>query len=45
MSLLLEIPGWAGHTGGQHTDVRLRAEGGEQAQGSYPMPRHSLPWF
>ena len=34
-SLLLEVPGWAGHTPGQHVDVRLRAEDGYQAQRSY----------
>jgi ferredoxin-NADP reductase len=34
-SLLLDVPGWAGHTAGQHVDVRLRTEDGEQAQRSY----------
>src|SRR3712207_70810 len=44
-SLLLEVPGWAGHKAGQHVDVRLRAEDGYQAQRSYsiaspPEERH-----
>ncbi len=34
-SLVLDVPGWAGHTAGQHVDVRLRAEDGYQAQRSY----------
>lgn len=34
-SLLLDIPGWVGHTAGQHVDVRLTAEDGYQAQRSY----------
>jgi ferredoxin-NADP reductase len=34
-SLLLEVPGWAGHKAGQHVDVRLTAEDGYQAQRSY----------
>jgi ferredoxin-NADP reductase len=34
-SLLLDVPGWAGHTAGQHVDVRLTAEDGYQAQRSY----------
>ncbi len=34
-SLLLDIPGWAGHRAGQHVDVRLTAEDGYQAQRSY----------
>ena len=36
-SLLLDVPGWAGHTAGQHVDVRLRAEDGYQAQRSYSL--------
>ena len=34
-SLLLDVPGWAGHTAGQHIDVRLTAEDGYQVQRSY----------
>ena len=34
-SLVLDVPGWAGHRPGQHVDVRLTAEGGYQAQRSY----------
>jgi ferredoxin-NADP reductase len=34
-SLVLDVPGWTGHTAGQHVDVRLTAEDGYQAQRSY----------
>ncbi len=34
-SLVLELPGSAGHRAGQHVDVRLTAEDGYQAQRSY----------
>jgi len=34
-SLRLDVPGWIGHTAGQHVDVRLTAEDGYQAQRSY----------
>ena len=34
-SLVLDVPGWAGHTAGQHVDVRLTAEDGYQAERSY----------
>src|SRR2546421_12458094 len=34
-SLVLDVPGWAGHRAGQHLDVRLTAEDGYQAQRSY----------
>jgi len=34
-SLVLDVPDWAGHTAGQHVDVRLTAEDGYQAQRSY----------
>jgi ferredoxin-NADP reductase len=33
--LVLAVPGWAGHTAGQHVDVRLTADDGYQAQRSY----------
>jgi len=36
-SLVLDVPGWAGHRAGQHVDVRLRAEDGYQAQRSYSL--------
>jgi len=34
-TLVMEVPGWPGHTAGQHVDVRLTAEDGYQAQRSY----------
>jgi ferredoxin-NADP reductase len=34
-TLVLEVPGWAGHRAGQHVDVRLTADDGYQAQRSY----------
>jgi ferredoxin-NADP reductase len=34
-SLVLDVPGWAGHRPGQHVDVRLTAEDGYEAQRSY----------
>jgi len=34
-TLLLDVPGWAGHRAGQHVDVRLTAEDGYQAERSY----------
>jgi ferredoxin-NADP reductase len=34
-TLTLDVPGWPGHTAGQHVDVRLTAEDGYQAQRSY----------
>jgi ferredoxin-NADP reductase len=34
-TLVLEVPGWAGHRAGQHVDVRLTAEDGYQAERSY----------
>jgi ferredoxin-NADP reductase len=34
-TLRLEVPGWRGHTAGQHLDVRLTAEDGYTAQRSY----------
>jgi len=34
-TLVLEVPGWPGHRGGQHVDVRLTAEDGYQAERSY----------
>jgi ferredoxin-NADP reductase len=34
-TLVLDVPGWAGHRAGQHLDVRLTAEDGYQAQRSY----------
>ena len=34
-SIILEVPGWEGHTAGQHVDLRLTAEDGYQAQRSY----------
>jgi ferredoxin-NADP reductase len=34
-SLVLDVPGWAGHQAGQHVDLRLTAEDGYQAQRSY----------
>jgi ferredoxin-NADP reductase len=34
-TLALHVPGWPGHSAGQHVDVRLTAEDGYQAQRSY----------
>ncbi|RFU20861.1 ferredoxin reductase [Geodermatophilus marinus] len=34
-TLVLDVPGWAGHRAGQHVDLRLTAEDGYQAQRSY----------
>jgi len=34
-TLVLRVPGWAGHRPGQHVDVRLTAEDGYQAERSY----------
>jgi ferredoxin-NADP reductase len=34
-TIVLDVPGWAGHVAGQHVDVRLTAEDGYQAQRSY----------
>ncbi|HVB34539.1 MAG TPA: ferredoxin reductase [Patescibacteria group bacterium] len=45
-SLLLRVPGWPGHVPGQHVDVRLTAENGYRAEGSYSLasaPATGLP--
>jgi ferredoxin-NADP reductase len=34
-TIVLDVPGWAGHTAGQHVDVRLTAEDGYAAERSY----------
>jgi ferredoxin-NADP reductase len=34
-TLVLDVPGWPGHTAGQHLDIRLTADDGYQAQRSY----------
>ena len=34
-TLVLDVPGWAGHRAGQHLDVRLTAEDGYQASRNY----------
>ena len=36
-TLLLEVPGWGGHTAGQHIDLKLTAEDGYSAQRSYSL--------
>jgi len=36
-TLVLEVPGWPGHLGGQHVDVRLTADNGYQATRSYSL--------
>jgi len=46
-SLVLDVPDWAGHTAGQHVDIRLTAEDGYQAERSYsiassPEDRHLI---
>jgi ferredoxin-NADP reductase len=34
-TILLDVPGWPGHSAGQHVDVRLTAEDGYQTERSY----------
>jgi ferredoxin-NADP reductase len=34
-TIVLDVPGWAGHRAGQHADIRLTAEDGYQAERSY----------
>ena len=34
-TIVLDVPGWPGHSAGQHVDVRLTAEDGYQAERSY----------
>ncbi|MBO0869827.1 MAG: ferredoxin reductase [Micromonosporaceae bacterium] len=34
---MLDVPGWPGHTAGQHLDLRLTAENGYTAQRSYSL--------
>jgi ferredoxin-NADP reductase len=34
-TLVLDVPGWAGHRAGQHVDIRLTAEDGYQTERSY----------
>ena len=34
-TVVLDVPGWPGHSPGQHVDLRLTAEDGYQAQRSY----------
>src|SRR6195952_1325653 len=45
-SLVLDVPGWIGHLAGQHVDIRLTAEDGYQAEGTYstasPPENHQL---
>ena len=36
-TLVMEVPGWPGHLGGQHLDVRLTADNGYQATRSYSL--------
>ncbi|MGV8964945.1 MAG: ferredoxin reductase [Cellulomonas sp.] len=36
-TLVLDVPGWPGHLGGQHVDVRLTAGDGYQATRSYSL--------
>ena len=42
-TLVLDVPGWEGHRGGQHVDVRLTAEDGYQAQRSYSIASSTNP--
>ena len=35
VTLLLEVPDWAGHRAGQHVDIRLTADDGYQAERAY----------
>jgi ferredoxin-NADP reductase len=34
-TIVLDVPGWSGHTAGQHVDVRLTAQDGYSTQRSY----------
>ena len=34
-TIVFDVPGWPGHSAGQHVDVRLTAEDGYQAERSY----------
>ena len=34
-TIVLDVPGWEGHRGGQHVDIRLTADDGYQAERSY----------
>ena len=34
-TIMVDVPGWSGHTAGQHVDVRLTAEDGYSTQRSY----------
>ena len=34
-TLVMDVPGWPGHSAGQHVDIRLTAEDGYQAERSY----------
>ena len=36
-TLVLDVPGWPGHLGGQHVDLQLTAEDGYRAQRSYSL--------
>lgn len=36
-TLMLRVPGWAGHRAGQHLDIRLTAEDGYSTQRSYSL--------
>lgn len=42
-TLVLSVPGWAGHLPGQHVDVRLTAEDGYSTQRSYSIASASAP--
>lgn len=42
-TLVLDVPGWPGHTPGQHVDVRLTAEDGYTAQRSYSIASRPAP--
>ncbi|HEY2206268.1 MAG TPA: ferredoxin reductase [Pseudonocardia sp.] len=42
-TLVLEVPGWPGHLGGQHVDVRLTAEDGYSTQRSYSLADATEP--
>ncbi|MBB6553524.1 FAD-binding oxidoreductase [Nonomuraea rubra] len=42
-TLVLDVPGWAGHLPGQHVDVRLTAADGYSAQRSYSLAEPATP--
>lgn len=42
-TIVVDVPGWSGHTAGQHVDVRLTAEDGYSTQRSYSIASAPAP--